>query len=75
MGATNHQTSMEKAMQRKTGARGLRSILEDVLLEVMYKLPSEAEVSKVVMDANVINGTSDPMLIYENTDKQKALTE
>ena len=65
----------EKAMQRKTGARGLRSILEDVLLEVMYKLPSEAEVSKVVIDANVINGTSDPMLIYENTDKQKALTE
>jgi ATP-dependent Clp protease ATP-binding subunit ClpX len=65
----------EKAMQRKTGARGLRSILEDVLLEVMYKLPSEAEVSKVVIDANVINGTSEPMLIYENTDKQKALTE
>ncbi|MGV0036641.1 MAG: ATP-dependent Clp protease ATP-binding subunit ClpX [Candidatus Azotimanducaceae bacterium WSBS_2022_MAG_OTU7] len=65
----------EKAMERKTGARGLRSILENVLLEVMYKLPSEAEVSKVVIDENVINGASEPMLIYENTDQQKALSE
>lgn len=65
----------EKAMERKTGARGLRSILEDVLLEVMYKLPSESEVSKVVIDENVINGTSEPMLIYENTDQQKVLPE
>ena len=65
----------EKAMERKTGARGLRSILEGVLLEVMYKLPSETEVSKVVIDSNVINGSSEPMLIYENSDKQKALTE
>ncbi len=64
-----------KAMERKTGARGLRSILEDVLLEVMYKLPSESEVSKVVIDENVINGTSEPMLIYENTDQQKVLPE
>ena len=65
----------EKAMERKTGARGLRSILEGVLLEVMYKLPSETEVSKVVIDSNVINGSSEPMLIYENSEKQKALTE
>jgi ATP-dependent Clp protease ATP-binding subunit ClpX len=65
----------EKAMERKTGARGLRSILEGVLLEVMYKLPSESEVSKVVIDSNVISGASEPMLIYENSDKQKALTE
>ena len=55
----------EKAMERKTGARGLRSILEAVLLEVMYKLPSEEEVSKVIVDENVIHGTSEPMLIYE----------
>jgi ATP-dependent Clp protease ATP-binding subunit ClpX len=64
-----------KAMERKTGARGLRSILESVLLEVMYKIPSEDNVSKVVIDENVINGTSEPMLIYENTDQQKALPE
>jgi ATP-dependent Clp protease ATP-binding subunit ClpX len=65
----------EKAMERKTGARGLRSILEDVLLEVMYKLPSEPEISKVVIDKNVINGTSDPLLIYENVDQQQASPE
>ena len=65
----------EKAMERKTGARGLRSILESVLLEVMYKLPSEDEVSKVIVDENVINGSSEPMLIYEKHDQQKALPE
>lgn len=65
----------EKAMDRKTGARGLRSILESVLLEVMYKLPSEEEVSKVIVDENVINGSSEPMLIYENHEQQKVLPE
>ncbi len=65
----------EKAMERKTGARGLRSILESVLLEVMYKLPSEDEVSKVIVDENVINGSSEPMLIYEKPDQQKVLPE
>ena len=64
-----------KAMERKTGARGLRSILEDVLLEVMYKIPSEAEVAKVIVDENVISGSSEPMLIYENQDKQKTAPE
>ena len=65
----------EKAMERKTGARGLRSILESVLLEVMYKLPSDDEVTKVIVDENVINGSSEPMLIYENQDQQKVLPE
>ena len=62
-----------KAMDRKTGARGLRSILEDVLLEVMYRIPSDTEVSKVIIDENVIKGSSEPLLIYENQDMQKAL--
>ncbi len=64
-----------KAMDRKTGARGLRSILEDVLLDVMYQIPSEDEVAKVIIDESVINGTSKPMLIYENHDQQKVLPE
>jgi len=64
-----------KAMERKTGARGLRSILEAVLLDVMYRIPSEEEVAKVIIDENVINGTSDPMLIYENAEQQKAAPE
>jgi len=65
----------QKAMERKTGARGLRSILEAVLLEVMYDIPSEENVSKVVIDENVINGASEPILIYENLDQQKAAPE
>lgn len=65
----------EKAMERKTGARGLRSILEAVLLEVMYMLPSEKNVSKVIIDENVIRGTAEPMLIYESNDQQKAAPE
>jgi ATP-dependent Clp protease ATP-binding subunit ClpX len=65
----------KKAMDRKTGARGLRSILEDVLLETMYRIPSEEDVCKVVIDENVIMGSSEPMLIYENQDQQKVLPE
>ncbi|MEX0942437.1 MAG: ATP-dependent Clp protease ATP-binding subunit ClpX [Pseudomonadales bacterium] len=64
-----------RAMDRKTGARGLRSILESVLNEVMYQIPSEADVTKVIIDESVINGTSEPMLIYENHDQQKVLPE
>ena len=62
----------EKAMERKTGARGLRSILESVLLHTMYDLPSSDGVSKVVIDGSVINGESEPMLMYENVDQAKA---
>jgi len=64
-----------KAMERKTGARGLRSILESVLLDTMYEVPSMDNVSKVVIDESVILGESEPMLIYENTDQQKAMPE
>ena len=61
----------KKAMERKTGARGLRSILEGVLLESMYNIPSDETISKVVIDGSVINGDSEPMLIYENTEVPK----
>lgn len=56
-----------KAMQRKTGARGLRTILEQVLLDSMYDLPSMENVSKVVIDEAVIDGAAEPYLIYEGT--------
>lgn len=62
----------KKAMERKTGARGLRSILEAVLLESMYEIPSDKSISKVVIDASVINGDSDPLLIYENSEAPRA---
>lgn len=57
-----------KAMKRKTGARGLRSIIENILLDTMFDLPSTDNVSKVVIDANVINGENDPILVYEEPD-------
>ncbi|WP_108127669.1 ATP-dependent Clp protease ATP-binding subunit ClpX [Saccharospirillum mangrovi] len=60
-----------KAMERKTGARGLRSILENVLLDTMYRIPSETGVTKVVIEESVIRGESEPLLIYENQDTQK----
>ena len=58
-----------KAMERKTGARGLRSILENVLLESMYNIPSQTGVAKIVVDESVINGDSDPLLVYETQDE------
>ena len=54
-----------KAMARKTGARGLRTILEHVLLDIMYDLPSMENVSKVVIDESVIEGESEPYIIYD----------
>ncbi|MBY6063485.1 ATP-dependent protease ATP-binding subunit ClpX [Pseudidiomarina sediminum] len=59
-----------KAMQRKTGARGLRSIVEAVLLDTMYDLPSMDNVTKVVIDESVVTGDSDPILIYQDQEKQ-----
>jgi ATP-dependent Clp protease ATP-binding subunit ClpX len=58
-----------KAMERKTGARGLRSILESVLLDSMYRIPSEQNVSKVVIDESVIMGDSEPLVVYETQEK------
>ncbi len=60
-----------KAMERKIGARGLRSILEGILLNSMYKIPSEENVTKVVIDEGVINGDSEPLFIYESSDADK----
>tara|TARA_R110001592_G_scaffold356455_3_gene658361 strand:- start:22167 stop:23456 length:1290 start_codon:yes stop_codon:yes gene_type:complete len=64
-----------KALARKTGARGLRSIIENVLLDTMYSIPSSDNVSKVVIDATVIRGESEPMLVYENKEQQKAASD
>ena len=58
----------KKAKERKTGARGLRSIMESVLLDSMYKIPSLEKESKVVIVAAVIDGESEPLLMFENAD-------
>ncbi|MFM9269032.1 ATP-dependent Clp protease ATP-binding subunit ClpX [Halomonas elongata] len=60
-----------KAMARNTGARGLRSILESVLLDTMYEIPSIEGVSKVVIDASVIANESEPLLIYSQQDESR----
>jgi ATP-dependent Clp protease ATP-binding subunit ClpX len=62
----------KKALKRKTGARGLRSILEAVLLETMFTVPSEPTVKKVVVDEAVINGDSSPLLVHESKPEAKA---
>jgi ATP-dependent Clp protease ATP-binding subunit ClpX len=59
----------KKALARKTGARGLRSILEQALLDVMYDIPSIENLSKVVIDEGVISGETPPIMIYEDSSK------
>jgi len=64
-----------KALARKTGARGLRTILEQVLLDTMFDLPSLDHVSKVVVDEAVINGQAEPYLIYRGNMQTRAASE
>ncbi len=65
----------KQALQRKTGARGLRSILENVLLDTMYDIPSSQHISKVVIDENVILGEAEPLLIYANPEEPRKAGE
>lgn len=64
-----------KALERKTGARGLRSILEGILLGTMYELPSLEGVTKVVVDEKVVQGESEPLLVYENLETARVMPE
>ena len=64
-----------RAMERKTGARGLRTILEHILLDTMYDLPSLSQVSKVVVDDAVVAGHAKPYFIYEKTERRAAAHE
>ncbi|HET7313762.1 ATP-dependent Clp protease ATP-binding subunit ClpX [Salinisphaera sp.] len=61
-----------RAMERKTGARGLRTILESILLDVMYELPAMENVSKVVVDDAVVKGDAQPYIVYENAEAERA---
>ena len=62
----------ERAMERKTGARGLRSILENALLDIMFELPSMRNLKKVVFDDNLFNTDGKPLLIYEDAPLQQS---
>ena len=62
----------KRAIERKTGARGLRSIMEDILLDTMFDLPGLEGVEEVVISAEVVNGKAQPLLIYgDNKSKKK----
>jgi ATP-dependent Clp protease ATP-binding subunit ClpX len=62
----------KKAIARKTGARGLRSISEGVLMDVMYELPSTKNVQKVVVDENTVTGKGRPLLVFKQGGKQES---
>ena len=64
------QTIAERCVEKKTGARGLRSILEKALLDIMYELPSLKHVSKVIIDEAAIHGETKPIIIYESHEQQ-----
>ena len=65
----------QKAMERKTGARGLRSILESVLLPTMYQLPDQSNVVKVVVNEQSITGESEPLIVLDSSELQQAASD
>ena len=62
----------KKAIKRKTGARGLRSILEEILLDTMFELPGLDGVAEVVVNEETVTGNVDPLLIYEDLKDEPA---
>lgn len=54
----------DRALERKTGARGLRSIMEDVMMDVMYRIPSDESIIKCVVTKGAVDGTSEPLIIH-----------
>jgi len=77
VGLTFHETALtaiaKKAIERKTGARGLRSIMEAILLDTMFELPALDGVQEVVISDEVVNGNARPLYIYsEKEQKDKA---
>jgi len=60
----------KKQLRKKTGARGLRSILENILLKTMYDLPSQENIEEVIVDANAAKGHSQPMLVHTKGDNK-----
>ena len=60
-----------KAIRKKTGARGLRSILENILLKTMYDLPSQENIEEVIIDASAVKGHSQPIIVHSKSDKSK----
>ena len=65
----------KKAMSKKTGARGLRSILENTLLKIMFDLPGQNDIEEVIIDTGSINGVSEPIIVHsKNKSKSEKTT-
>ncbi|MEM7441663.1 MAG: ATP-dependent Clp protease ATP-binding subunit ClpX, partial [Pseudomonadota bacterium] len=62
----------KRAIERKTGARGLRSILEDILLDTMFDLPGMDSVTKVVVNDEAVTSDAQPLMIHADADKEPA---
>ena len=62
----------KKAINKKTGARGLRSILESLLLKTMFKLPTMVDVEEVIINETVVRNTQEPIYIHSKTKKTSA---
>ena len=62
----------QKAIKKKTGARGLRSILENILLKTMYDLPSQENIEEVIVDSSAAKGQSQPILVHSKNNKNKS---
>ena len=60
-----------KAIERKSGARGLRSIMENILLDLMYDIPSDQNIEKVVLDSSSVTGESEPLVVYSQSEAPK----
>ncbi len=65
------QEIVKKTLKRKTGARGLRAIMEDILLEPMFEIPSESSIKKIIIDKNTVKNNAQPLYVYEEEEKKK----
>jgi ATP-dependent Clp protease ATP-binding subunit ClpX len=61
----------QKGIKKKTGARGLRSILENILLKTMFDLPSQENVEEIIIDTGAVKGQNDPLIIHSKKAKSK----
>ncbi len=66
------QAIAQKAVERKTGARGLRSIIEGILLDTMFEIPGQSGIEEVVINEDVVKNGSEPLVIYAKKSKDKA---
>lgn len=66
------QSVAKQAIAKKSGARGLRSILENLMLDIMYEIPSQTNIEEVIINEDVVNNKSEPIIVYENQKAESA---